>query len=551
MSNYVVAPMVIALFTAILTLVVRSQPRLQRSVSLLGGLGYATAVGYLVYLVFTGPILTYQLSNWAAPYGIVLVADKLAGFMLAMGAIVMVAALAFSVRYIDEFGQQVSYHPLFHFMLVGITGSFLTGDIFNLFVWFEVMLMPSYVFVVFYSGAKHTRAALQYTVLNLIGSAVMLLAIGGIYATTGTLNMADLTIRLANPEAFGIAVEPVVGLAALLFSVFALKAGIVPFHFWVPAAYEAAPAPISAMLSGVTKKVGIYAIVRLLFTVFGAAQLDLGPFGEGSMLLFFGPIMLVMAIASMLIGGYAAVGQSNVDRLLAYSSISQVGFILLPLGIVATIPLSGGTLGTITIGETIYSIPIGISTSQLHVLGIVATLLYSLNHAVAKSLLFLVSGTIYESVGSIDIGKLGGLARTRPFLSGAFLLGGLSLVGIPPLLGFFGKLTVFNTASAAVVAGQDVGTIGVVAALLGAVFTIAYISKAWTDAFWGAPSPEVERATRPTALIAIVVVVALLLVVLGAGLDPIYEGADSAATAALDRQSYVEAVALSDAGVKP
>jgi multicomponent Na+:H+ antiporter subunit D len=546
MSSYVVAPMLVALVTAVLSLVVRSRPRLQRGVSLVGGLGYVAAVGYLVWLVFDGSILTYQLSGWAAPYGISLVADELAAFMLAMSAVVMVAALAFSVVSIGAFGQQVSYHPLFHFMMVGVTGAFLTGDIFNLFVWFEVMLMPSYVLVVFYSGPEHTRAAFQYTVLNLIGSAVMLLAIGGIYATTGTLNMADLAVRLSNPEAFGIAVEPVVGLAALLFAVFALKAGIVPFHFWVPDAYEAAPAPISAMLAGVTKKVGIYAIIRLLFTVFGAAQLDMGPFGEGSMLLFFGPVLFAMAVASMFLGGWAAVGQSNLDRLFAYSSIGQVGFIILPLAVVATIPLAEAGTTTVLGGELIVSNAI----SDLRVLGIVAALLYALNHAVAKSLLFLVSGTVSESVGTIDVGKLGGLTRSRPFLSGTFLLGGLSLVGIPPLMGFFGKLLVFDTAVSGMAGGNSVGTVAAAAALGGAILTIAYISKAWNEAFWGAQSGPVERATQPVALLSIVVVLSLAVVVLGIGLDPVYETAHGAAEAALDRGAYVDAVHPSYAEVK-
>ncbi|QSG06017.1 complex I subunit 5 family protein [Halapricum desulfuricans] len=549
MSNVVIAPLLVALVTAVLTLATRARPRLQRTLSLVGGVGYVLAVGRLVWQVFTGPVLTYQLSGWTAPYGITLVADQLSAFMLAMSAVVTIAALAFSTDYIGAFGQQIAYHPLFHLMVVGVTGAFLTGDIFNLFVWFEVMLMPSYVLVVFYSGPDHTRAALQYTVLNLIGSAVMLLSIGGIYATTGTLNMADLTVRLANPDAFGIAVEPVVGLAALLFAVFALKAGIVPFHFWVPDAYEAAPAPVSAMLAGVTKKVGVYAIIRLLFTVFGAAQLDLGPFGDGSMLLFFGPILLAMAIASAFLGGFGAVGQSNLDRLLAYSSIAQVGFIVLPLAVVATIPLAGGETVTVLGGD--FSVPTGSGADGLRVLGIVAALLYALNHAVAKSLLFLVSGAVRATVGTTETDELGGLARGRPFLSGAFLIGGLSLVGIPPLMGFFGKLTVFETAATAMTTNGAVGATAAVAALGGAILTIAYVSKVWNEAFWGTQSTPVLRATaQPLALLAIVIGLALAVVVLGIGLDPVYEGAHGAASAALDRGAYIDAVDPSYAEVQ-
>jgi len=186
-----------------------------------------------------------------------------------------VPALLFSVLYVDEFGEKLTFHPLFHFMLAGVSGAFLTGDIFNLFVWFEVMLMASYVLVVFYGGSSHTRAGLNYLVLNLLlASAVMLLAIGGIYATTGTLNMADIAMRVANPAEFGVSLAPVLGLSMLLFVVFAVKAGVVPFQWWVPAAYAAAPAPVAAMLAGVVKKVGIYALIRLYFTVFAAAQFD-------------------------------------------------------------------------------------------------------------------------------------------------------------------------------------------------------------------------------------------------------------------------------------
>ncbi|MFB6095533.1 MAG: proton-conducting transporter membrane subunit, partial [Halodesulfurarchaeum sp.] len=174
-AQVAIAPMVVALSTAIFTLLVRGAPRLQKGGSLVGVLGYAVAVGALIRTVYPATILTYQLGAWPAPFGITLVADALSAFMLGLTAAVAVPALVFSLVNVDEFGQQVSYHPLFHFMLVGVTGSFLTGDIFNLFVWFEVMLMASYVLVVFYSGPEQTRAALQYVVLNLVGSAVMLL----------------------------------------------------------------------------------------------------------------------------------------------------------------------------------------------------------------------------------------------------------------------------------------------------------------------------------------------------------------------------------------
>jgi multicomponent Na+:H+ antiporter subunit D len=529
-QQFVIAPLLVALVTAFATLLTRRFGRTQIAVSLLGGLGYLGAVGWLVSKVDplgASNVFSYQLSNWQAPFGITLVADSLSAFMLAFSAIITVAALVFSASYVDSFGQRVSYHSLFHLMLVGVTGSFLTGDIFNLFVWFEVMLMSSYVLVVFYSGPEHTRAALQYVVLNLVGSAVMLLAIGGLYSTTGTLNMADLSRRMADPAAYGdFAIAPVLGLSALLFAVFALKAGLAPFQFWVPAAYRAAPAPVSAMLAGVVKKVGVYAIIRVYFTVFGAAALSglslpglSVPDGGSTLLAFYGPVLFVMAAASIIIGGLGAVGRDDIDGLLAYSSIGQVGFIVLPLAIAATAP-----------------------TVEIRVLGVAAALVYALNHGFAKGLLFMASGAVYDAVGTERFPDLGGLTESAPWLSGGFFVGALALIGIPPLSGFFGKMLVFDAAgraSAADVAGSNLA-LGV--ALVGAILTIAYFSRAWNRGFWGEPPLLVRKGDAKFSLVAVVVALALAIVLLGVGFDVVMRAAEAGAEAALDRQAYVDAV---------
>ncbi len=549
-NTIVIAPLLVALSTAILALLARPSDKLQRGVSLLGGLAYVGAVAALfarVMLPLGGeaPVITYQVSNWPAPFGITLVADALSAFMLGLAAVVSFAALVFSVAYVDAYGQRLSFHPLFHFMLVGVSGSFLTGDIFNLFVWFEVMLMSSYILVLFYSGPKHTRAALNYVVLNLIGSAVMLVAIGGLYATTGTLNMADLARRLANPAQFGVNVVPVLGLATVLFTVFALKAGLVPFQFWVPAAYRAAPAPVTAVLAGVVKKVGIYAIVRLYFTVFSAATLPAGlgipGFAGDSFLAFFGPVLFVMATASILFGGLGAASQTDVAGVLAYSSIGQVGFIVLPLAVAATVPAA-------------------------RTLGVAAALVYAFNHGLAKGLLFLAAGTLRDAVGSTRYEDLGGLASRAPFLAGAFLLGALTLIGVPPLSGFFGKLLVFQVAAEAFAQNAAGGAAAVAVSLFGAVLTIAYFTRAWNAVFWGETSERVDSAlparwtlrrgdgtdavadggsVRDLALtteVVVVVALAVALVGFGVGFEGVYATAHAAANAAVDTSSYVDAV---------
>ncbi|MGB9987878.1 complex I subunit 5 family protein [Salarchaeum japonicum] len=512
MNQFVIAPLLVALCTAIVTLLTRRFGRAQRALSVLGAVGYVAAVAWLITAVYpAGDPAVYHLGDWVAPYGIVLVADSLSAFMLAISAVVTLPALVYATRHVSAFGQKVSFHPLFHLMVVGVTGSFLTGDIFNLFVWFEVMLLSSYVLVVFYAGPEQTTATLRYVVLNLVGSAVMLLAIGGLYAATGTLNMADMAHRLANAQQYGVHVTPVLGLTALLFAVFMVKAGAVPFHWWVPDAYAAAPAPVSAVLAGVVKKVGVYAVIRLYFTVFAAAPLtDLAVPGD-TVLGFFGIVLLAMAVLSMLFGGLAAVGQRDLDRLLAYSSIGQVGFILVALAAAALRP-------------------------EFAAVGITAALVYSLTHGLAKGLLFLLAGVVEDATGTIRLDELGGLARTSPVVAGAFLLGGLGLVGIPPLVGFFGKFLVFDA-----LARADV-VVGLAAALVGAILTVAYVSSAWNRGFWGEPSAAVEGWDADSVQVACVVVLALGVVAAGVGFSPILEFARAGADAAIDRSAYINAV---------
>ncbi len=562
MSDVVVAPMLVAFATAILTMVARADDRLQRGVSLAGGAGYLVATVMLFERVVVRPsdpvIVPYYLSDWPAPYGITLVADALSAFMLLLAGIVSVVALVYATAYVGPFGQRLSFHPLFHFTLVGVSGAFLTGDLFNLFVWFEVMLMATYILVVFYSGPEHTRAALTYVVLNLVGSAVMLLAIGGLYASTGTLNMADMARRLAEPAAFDVAIEPTLGLGALLLSVFVLKAGLVPFHFWVPAAYRAAPAPVTALLAGVVKKVGVYAVIRVYFTVFAA-----GSYATGSALDYVGTVLFVLGAASILFGGVAAAGQNELNGLLAYSSIAQVGFIVLPIAVGAVRP-------------------------EVAELGIAAALVYSFNHGLAKALLFLASGVVGSTIGTTRFDRLGGLAERAPILASAFLVGGLSLVGIPPLLGFFGKLYVFQVSVEAYAAGDVISGTALTILLGGAVLTIAYVTRAWNAVFWGEPSELVETRLpdrwprtgpegfglagtetvdeSPTATdggradprsvgalsdpaigglllrTVAVVTLAVTLVVFGVGVEFMAETTGEAARAAVDTEGYVRAV---------
>jgi multicomponent Na+:H+ antiporter subunit D len=525
--NVVIAPLLVALAAVLATLLTRSRPALQRALSALGGVVYAAAVGWAVRTVVLGATApgaaTYQVGDWPAPFGVTLVLDGLSAFMLVVAAAVAVPAVGVSVRFVDRANQRVFYHPLFHLLLLGVTGAFLTGDLFNLFVWFEVMLMASYVFVSFYGGAQHTAAAFRYLVLNVAGSATFLLAVGGLYATVGTLNMADMSRRLADASAYGIDPLPVVGLSALLLATFALKAGLVPFQFWVPGAYRAAPLPVAAMLAGATKKVGMYAIVRLYFTVFAGAgvPIDLPPVDGTSPLAFLAPVLLTMGVASVLLGGLGAVASPSLEELLAYSSVGQVGFIAVPVGLAAAA-----------------------ESATVRRLGLVAALVYALHHALAKGLLFLSAATVRGATGTNRFAELGGLGRQSPVLSSAVLVGMLSLVGIPPLSGFFGKFLVLDAVTSGIAAGGGAARALVLLVLLvGAGLTILYATRAWVGGFWGARSEPVRAATVDPVQVAILVAVAALVVGVGLGFEPIADFAGTAAEAALDRGAYVEAVA--------
>jgi multicomponent Na+:H+ antiporter subunit D len=388
------------------------------------------------------------------------------------------------------------------------------------------MLMASYVFVAFYGGAKHTAAAFRYLVPNVLGSAFLLFGIGGLYATTGTLNMAEMARRLADPAAHGVDAGPVLGLSVLLLAAFALKAGLVPFQFWVPSAYRAAPLPVAAMLAGATKKVGMYAIVRLYFTVLADANVSIdAPWLPGdSALAFLAPILLAMGVASILLGGVGAVTRDTVDEILAYSSIGQVGFIAIPVAMAAAA-----------------------ESESVRRVGVAAGLVYAIHHALAKGLLFLSASTLRSTTGTTSLSELGGFSRQSPVFAGAFLVGSLSLVGVPPLTGFFGKFLVLEVAVRRL--GELRLAAPVVLALVGgAVLTIVYTTRMWLRVFWGSRSPSVAEASVDPAQVTLLAALAAAIVVLGVGFDPIYRFAAEAAQAATDGEAYVELVGPADGG---
>lgn len=366
-----------------------------------------TTISLLILaLLCIGQSSIYEIGKWPIPLGINLVLDGLSSLLLLAIGVVAAAAMLFSAGYMEKYTAKPKYLSLFLLMVAGMNGVVLSGDIFNLFVFLEIASLASYALVGFGCEHEELEASFKYMVLGSIGSIFILFAVALVYGNTGTLNMAYIsqTIQKASSLNYGLA------FALALFIVgFGLKAALVPFHAWLPDAHPSAPAPISAMLSGILiKTLGIYAIIRVVFNVFGVS-------------VSIGWLLIALALISMVTGAFLAIGQWDIKRLMAYSSISQIGYVILGIGLGAVLIAQGANP----------------AWASLAILG---GLFHLVNHAVYKSLLFLTSGSVEMSTGTRELREMGGLAEKLPFTRATCTVASASIVGIPPFSGFWSKL---------------------------------------------------------------------------------------------------------------
>lgn len=370
------------------------------------GLANLTTGALLILaLLSLGQSEVYRMGRWTLPLGINLVLDGLSGLMLVTTAVVAAAAMLFSVRYMDRYTARAKFLSLFLLMVAGMNGVILSGDLFNLFVFLEIASIASYALVGFGCEHEELEASFKYMVLGSVGSLFILFAVALTYGMTGALNMTYVAraIHEAKMNA-GLAFA-----LSLFIAGFGLKAALVPFHAWLPDAHPSAPAPISAMLSGVLiKALGVYGLARLIFNVFGVSV----PLGW---------VLIALGVLSMVIGVFLAVGQWDFKRLLAYHSISQMGYVVLGFGI--------GALITARQGDAVWA--------SLAILG---GLFHLVNHAVFKSLLFLTSGSVERATGTRQLKRMGGLVQRLPFTGAAAGVASASIAGVPPFNGFWSKL---------------------------------------------------------------------------------------------------------------
>jgi len=363
-------------------------------------------VSLLVFAVASiGKTEVYEIGKWSIPLGINLVLDGLSSLLLLAISVVSAAAMLFSVRYMEQYTAKTKYLSLFLLMVAGMNGVVLSGDIFNLFVFLEIASLASYALVGFGCEHEELEASFKYMVLGTIASIFILFAVALVYGNTGMLNMAYVSKAIQNSG-----LNAGLKFALALFIVgFGLKAALVPFHAWLPDAHPSAPAPISAMLSGILiKTLGVYALARVVFNIFGVS-------------VSIGWLLIVLGLLSMVTGAFLAIGQWDLKRLMAYSSISQIGYVILGIGLGAALIARGANL----------------AWASLAILG---GLFHLVNHAVYKSLLFLTSGSVEMATGTRQMKQMGGLAEKLPLTRTTCTLASASIVGIPPFSGFWSKL---------------------------------------------------------------------------------------------------------------
>jgi len=406
MNHLVIAPILLPLLAGILLLMFRHlNIKLRRLASVAAVIGQIVLALSLLDAVSEGAILTYALGNWPAPYGIVLVADRLAVWMLLVTALLALFPLLYACHRFDIAGRH--FHVLFQLQLFGLNGAFLTGDLFNLFVFFEVLLLASYGLILHGGGRLRTKAGLHYVVLNLVGSSLFLIAVGTLYGLFGTLNMADLAVKMAAVTSENLGPARAAGL--LLFAVFALKAALLPLYLWLPAAYAQTGAPVAALFAIMTK-VGAYSILRVSTLIFGAQAGDMSHLIE--------PWLLPLALATLIIGLLGALAAPALREQAAYLVVASVGTLLTAFALSS-------------------------------VDGIAAGLYYLPHSTFAAAALFLLA----ERIG-ISRGELADRFEPGESMPGAALLGGLFfvtailLVGLPPLSGFLGKFFLLKAALA-------------------------------------------------------------------------------------------------------
>lgn len=491
----VFAPIIVPLFFIILSLSMnKASAIVQRIVFMVGNI---TTIGVAIAIlaqVLDAGILVAQAGAWEAPYGITIVVDTFSAIMLTLTSITVGVVGLYSLAWREDNLNKPVFFALIFGLQMGMNGAFVAGDLFNLYVWFEVMLISSFVLISYGSGKLQLKGTLKYVTMNLVSSFFFVAGIAFLYSKTGTLNMADVAYQVREMGSELNLMVP----SALILMGFAIKSAIFPFFFWLPDSYHTPALPVSALFSGTLTKVGVYSMIRYYSLIHI----------EGDM--FYTQLFLFIASATMISGVLMATAQFEVRRLLSFHIVSQIGYMIMGLGLFTKLALTGA-------------------------------IFYIIGHCVVKTNLFLLSGIGYKLTGSFNLKRSGGIMKHKPFIAILFFVSAMALVGIPPLSGFFGKFMLIKAG----VESQEY--IHVAAALFVSFLTLFSMIKIWNESY-AKPIPE-DRLKQgftfgkvPKQLVASSLILVFVTLGLTVGSRFIIDVCNTASEQLLNVDGYIHAV---------
>ncbi|OKL53560.1 Na+/H+ antiporter subunit D [Bowdeniella nasicola] len=485
-------PVLVPLFSAGAALALGRHPRIARAIAL-AALSISLAVALILIIVVDSHALALDIGSWAAPVGITLVVDRFSALMLTVSVAVTLAVLVYStaqgVADEDEGAPVAVFYPTFLVLSAGVSNAFLTGDLFNLYVGFEILLAASFVLITLGGSRDRIRSGTIYVVVSLVSSVLFLLSIALIYAAVGTVSFAHLAERLADLDP---SLRTILHL--MLLAAFGIKAAVFPLSAWLPDSYPTAPAPVTAVFAGLLTKVGVYAMIRTETLLFPGGDLD--------------TLLAWVALATMIVGILGAVAQNDLKRMLSFTLVSHIGFMVW-----------------------------GISTNSQA--GLSAAVFYVVHHITVQTSLFLVAGLVERYGGTTSLIRLGSLASAIPFVAALYLIPALNLAGIPPLTGFIGKVGLLEAAAAS---GTALDYALIAGALITSILTLYAVVKAWNMAFWQKADEPMPETRLPASMVGAATSLVVLAIGLTLGGGRVVGYTDAAAENLRNPRYYVQAV---------
>jgi multicomponent Na+:H+ antiporter subunit D len=497
-SNLIILPVLFQFSMAVILLFFWNRILAQKIISIAGSIVAVIIATTLFAHVYQAPILTMQAGNWKPPFGITFVADTFSATMVLLASISSLAVVAFSSVTIKKARIRFGYFPSFHFLVMGLNGAFLTGDIFNLYVWFEVIIISSFVFITLGGKKDQIEGAVKYFTLNFLASTIFLTAIAVLYGLAGSLNMADLAGKIQTIKNHGL-----VQITAILFLIgFGIKSAIFPLYFWLPDSYHTPQAAISSIFAGLLTKVGIYALLRVFSLIFIPDD-------------FMRNLLVILAGLTLFSGGLGALAQTDMRKMFSYMIVCHIGYMIGGLSMFSAAALSG-------------------------------TIFYLIHDIIVKTNLFLVGGLVYKITGEKNMRRMGSISDQHPTLLLLIAVPLFSLVGVPPLSGFWPKIQLMQESFAT----SNYFLLGCI--IFGSFVTLYVITRFWSEAFWKKKQSLVRKPYiryydqmprgQKLLLIAPILFLALISLYIGLGAEIFFRLSHQIATELVDTSAYINAV---------